>query len=321
MIFAKNLRSILRYISVSEANMEQGNLRVDANISLREKGKKEFGPKVEIKNINSFKMIEKALIYEVERQTEMIENNEKIIQETRGWNDAKGITVTQRAKEEANDYRYFPEPDIPPIVYKDMGINLEELKKELPELPAEKAKRFMKEFGLSHNDANILSGDKDLAIFYENTSNELTEKGIDKVVAAKKSANWILTEFLGRLNEAKLNINDSKVDENKIADLLNFIETGKISGKIAKEIFDEMFKDGKDVQQVIDEKGIKMVEAGEIDKVIDKVLLENPRSIEDFKNGKEAALGFLVGQAMKETRGQADPKTVNEILRNKLSKH
>lgn len=317
-IFAENLRLILRYINVSDANMEQGNMRVDANISLRLKGAKKFGEKVEIKNMNSFKMIEKALIFEVERQKKALENNEKIIQETRGWDDTKGVTISQRTKEEAHDYKYFPEPDVPPIVYKDMDIDLERIKKEMPELPTEKIKRLIEKFNLSPVDANTLVSDKNLALFYENTLSKLHEKGIEIKTAAKKSANWILTELLGKLNEAKLSINESEINEEKIAELLNLIEKGQITGKIAKDIFEEMFKNGKTAKQIINEKDIKMVEVGEIDKIIDKVLLGNPKSVEDFKSGKGQAIGFLVGQVMQATKGQADPKTVNEILRNKL---
>lgn len=322
-IFAENLHSILRYLKVSEANMEQGNLRVDANISLRKKGERELGAKVEIKNMNSFKMIEKALAFEEKRQKEILELNKKVVQETRGWDDAKGKTISQRTKEEAQDYRYFPEPDIPPITVNskqetDNSIDLDKIKVELPELPGEKRKRFEKEYNLSPYDSSVLTSEKELADFFENTVKKLTAQKIEKSQAAKRTANWILTELLGLLNKEKISVQESKITEKNLAELLNMIERGEISGKIAKDVFLEMFESGKKASEIIKRKGIKMVEVSDIEKIIEKVIKENPKSVEDYKKGKTQALGFLVGQVMKLTSGQADPKIANDLLKRRL---
>jgi len=320
-VFAENLRSIVRYLGISSGNMEEGNLRADANISLRLIGQKEFGKKVEIKNINSFKAIEKALIYEVKRQTEVLEEGGKITQETRGWDENKSKTLPQRSKEEAHDYRYFPEPDLPP--FKPDADLISKLKSEMPELPVEKRERFVIEYGLSEYDASLLTADIDMAKFYE--------VGIEKIMAkenkdmvpkesAKKLSNWIVTELLGRLNGKGLSIKNSPVTAEKIADLVALIDEGTISGKIAKTVFDEMFETGKNPEQIIKEKDlVQITDTKAIESVIDEILAANPKSIEDFKAGKMQALGFLVGQVMAKTKGQANPKIVNEILRKKLN--
>ena len=317
-IFAENLHSVLRYLGVSEANMEQGNLRVDANISLRKKGIKELGAKVEVKNMNSFKALERALVYEEERQKELLSLNKKVVQETRGWDDAKGKTILQRTKEEAQDYRYFPEPDIPPLNFKTLGWDIEKIKKELPEMPVERGDRFEKEYQISPYDAEVLTSEKELADFFENTVSKLLKQKIEKSQAAKRIANWMLTEFLGLLNKEKITIKESKITEENLAELLLMIEKGKISGKIAKEIFEETFRTGKPASEIIKAKGIKMISTEEIEKVINKVIKENPKSVEDYKKGKTAALGFLVGQVMRATKGQSYPQIVNDILKKRL---
>jgi len=320
-VFAENLRSIVRYLGISFGNMEEGNLRADANISLRPYGQKEFGKKVEIKNINSFKAIEKALIYEVNRQTEILNEGGKITQETRGWDENKGKTLPQRSKEEAHDYRYFPEPDLPP--FKPDANLIDKLKSEMPELPVEKRERFVSEYGLSEYDASILTADFDMAKFYEVGVEKIMEKENKDLVpkeSAKKLSNWIVTELLGRLNAKGLSIKNSPVTAEKIADLVALIDGGTISGKIAKTVFDEMFETGKDPGQIIKEKGlVQITDTKAIESIIDEVLGSNPKSIEDFKAGKMQALGFLVGQVMARTKGQANPKIVNEILRKKLN--
>lgn len=317
-IFAENLRLILRYLEVSNANMEEGNLRIDANISVRRKKERKLGPKVEIKNINSFKMLEQALIYEEERQKEIIEMNKKVVQETRGWNESKGKTISQRTKEEAQDYRYFPEPDIPPLNFKILGWNLEKIKKELPEMPLERTIRFEKEFNLSHYDASILTSEKEMADFFEKVVENLTKQKIEKSKAGKKAASWILVEFLGLLNKEKITFEKSKITPENLAEMLLMIEKQEISGKIAKDIFVDMFKTGNSASEIINKKGIKMIDNKEIEKVIEKVIKENSKAVADYKKGKEASLGFLVGQVMQKTHGQADPKKVNEILKRKL---
>lgn len=320
-VFTENLHSIVRYLGISDANMEEGNLRCDANISIRKKLKvksKKLGAKVEIKNMNSFKMIERALAYEEERQKELLSLNKKVVQETRGWNDAKGKSISQRSKEESQDYRYFPEPDIPPLNFKQMGWDIEKIKKELPETPVEKSIRFEKEYQLSPYDSSLLTSEKELADFFEKVVEILFKQKIEKSLVGKKTANWILTEFLGLLNKEKIGLTKSKVTAENLAEMLLIAEKGEISGKIAKDVFQEMFKTGKSASEIVKAKGIKMISIEEIEKVIDKIIKDNPKSVGDYKKGKTAALGFLVGQVMKLTSGQADPKVVNELLKKKL---
>ncbi|NIM47106.1 MAG: Asp-tRNA(Asn)/Glu-tRNA(Gln) amidotransferase subunit GatB [Candidatus Aenigmarchaeota archaeon] len=327
-IFMQNLRAILRYLGVSLANMEEGNLRCDANISLRPAGSKTLGAKVEIKNMNSFKALERALEYEAERQTELLESGEKIVQETRGWVEAKQKTVSLRIKEETFDYRYFPEPDIPPITANSQqptanSIDIEKIRAELPELPREKQKRFEKEYGLSSYDAFVLTGELELANFFERTLEKLpqiTEATGKEKKLAKKISNWITSELLARLNKEKIEISKSKVTPQGLAELVDLIDKGEISGKIAKDIFDEMFKTGEFPSKIVKEKGLRQVsDKAALVKIIEKVISENKKTVEDYKKGKEGALMFLVGQVMRATKGQAAPQKVNEILREKLS--
>jgi aspartyl-tRNA(Asn)/glutamyl-tRNA(Gln) amidotransferase subunit B len=322
-IFMQDLRSILRYLGISDANMEQGNLRCDANISLRPEGQKELGKKVEIKNMNSFKMIEKALEYEMKRQTAMLDEGKTIIQETRGWNDAKGITIGQRSKEEANDYRYFPEPDLPPINVKSKNaIDLAEVKTWLPELPKEKRTRFEAEYGLNSAEAELLTSDLELSVYFEKAIEaipEITDNTEIKKAKAKKVAGWIINELLGRLNKFSVQLSQNKVKPDQIADLVEMIDQGEISGKVAKDVFDEMFETGIEPAKIVEEKGFKQVsDTSELDSIIDTVLSENEKSVLDYKAGKQQAFGFLIGQIMAKTKGQANPKLVNEILREKL---
>lgn len=323
-IFMQDLRSILRYLGISDANMEQGNLRCDANISLKPVGQKELGAKVEIKNMNSFKMIEKALGYEVERQTAMLDNGETILQETRGWNDAKNITVSQRSKEEANDYRYFPEPDLPPIDLNSTGaIGLEEIKNLLPELPKEKCRRFCHEYGLSQDDAELLTSDLELARYFEQAVEsvpQITESNEVKREKARKISIWISNELLGRLNKFSVQLSESKVKPEMIGELIDLVDAGKISGKQAKEIFDNMFEKGLAPSAVIEELGLGQIsDTSELAAIIDEVVANNEKSVNDYKEGKQQAFGYLIGQVMARTKGQANPKMVNEILREKLN--
>lgn len=322
-IFMQDLRSILKYLGISDANMEQGNLRCDANISLRPFGQKELGKKVEIKNMNSFKMIEKALEYEVKRQTEMLDNEEVIEQETRGWNDAKSITVSQRSKEEANDYRYFPEPDLPPIDNFKMGaLDIDTIKTWLPELPKEKRMRFIEEYDLNTADAELLTSDLELARYFEQAveaAPEMAESSEAKRETAKKVSGWIINELLGRLNKFSVQLTETKVKSEFIGKLVSLIDDGKISGKVAKDVFDIMFETGQDPELIIEEKGlVQMSDTGELENIILGVMGENQKSVEDFKAGKQQAFGYLIGQVMAKTKGQANPKVVNEILREKL---
>jgi len=315
-VFMQDLRSILRYLGISDANMEQGNLRCDANVSLRLVGQKELGTKVEIKNMNSFKMVERALAYEVERQTEMLESGERIIQETRGWDDAKGITLGQRSKEEANDYRYFPEPDLPPFTAGKIEVNL-------PELPKEKCARFVLEYGLGIVDAKQLTNDLEMAQYFEKAVGALPDKILtadeSKRDAAKKLSNWVVGELIGRLNKFSVQLSETKVTPQHIASLITLIDSGAISGKQAKEVFEKMFETGKNPDEIIATAGLGQISnVDELDKIVAKVIGDNLKSVEDYRAGKRQAFGYLIGQVMTVTHGQANPKMVNEILASKL---
>lgn len=320
-IFAENLRSIVRYLDISFANMEEGNLRADANISLRPIGQVQFGKKVEIKNINSFKAIEKALVYEIKRQTELLDSGEKIIQETRGWDENKGKTISQRSKEQAQDYRYFPEPDLPPFIIDEKMVG--QLKSQMPELPSEKRERFVEEYALTEYDAMILTSDVELARYFEKSVEEIMKIEDQESVplaSVKRLANWIITELLGRLNSRGISIKNTTVASSGLAHLIKLIDCDKISGKIAKVVFEEMFETGKGPKEIIEEKGLAQItDSDDLKKVIEEVVAKNLKSVEDFKSGKVQAFGFLVGQIMKETKGRANPKLVNEILRNLIS--
>lgn len=297
-IFLQELRSIMRYLNISDADMEKGHLRCDANISIAIDD--EEGVPTEIKNINSFRMLERALTYEEKRQKEVLSSNEKIVKETRGWNDQKGETYSQRSKEQAQDYRYFPEPDLPPFEVEKI-FNLDEMKNKLPELPAEKRKKYI-EMGLKAEDAAILVLDKQISAYFEK---------IAQSVDAKLAANWII-------NELKLDGILVITPENMI-ELLNLIENNTISGKIAKDVLVEMTESGKTAQEIVESKGLKQVgDESELNEIIDKIITENPKPFEDLKNGKTQALGFLVGQIMRETKGQADPGKVNKILKERI---
>ncbi len=308
--YLEKLRAILEYVDVSDVKMEQGSLRCDANISLRPVGSFKLGTKTEIKNMNSFKSLLRALEYEIGRQREVLEEGGRIIQETRGWDEEKGITSSMRTKEEADDYRYFPDPNLTPIVLEPAWV--EEIKLSLPELPDAKRERLVGELGLSDYDAGIITGSRDLADFFDQTVALFNEP--------KTVANWIMGEYLRLLNAEGLEVQESKITPAKMASLLENQAAGKISGKIAKVVFEEMFKTGKAAEDIIKEKGLVQIsDTGALGAIIDKVLAANPQSVEDFRAGKEKAIGFLVGQIMKETKGQANPGVVNGLLKQKLT--
>lgn len=303
--FLKELQRVLRYVNTSQADMEKGMMRCDVNVSIRPFGQKEFGTRAEIKNMNSFRMIEKAVNYEIKRQTKEIEAGNKIIQETRGWDDVKNITVSQRGKEDAMDYRYFPEPDLPPMTI--TGAEVDEIAKDLPELPLDKRKRLLEEYALQVNDADTLVCDADLADYFEEVAK--------KSGAPNKAANWILSELLKHLNEDFLTINDCKITADNLAEMIKMVEDGTISGKIAKEILPEMYADGTLATEIVEKKGLKqMSDTGELEEIVQGVLDRNQKIVEDYKGGKDKALGALVGQVMGATKGQANPKMVNEII-------
>ncbi len=311
------LKAILQYVEVSDCDMEKGSLRCDANVSVRPVGQEKLGTKVEIKNLNSFKMVQKAIQYEIERQTEACEAGETIVQETRLWNDTKGTTFSMRSKEEAHDYRYFPEPDLVPFTLSREVV--EEIRKTLPELPLERAKRFIKEFALSEYDAYTLVEDKKLAEYFEAvvTQGQVLKK--EDLSLAKLASNWVLTELLAVLNSKGLGIEHCLVTAKAFAGLLKLIDNGTVSGKTAKDVLGMMFETGKDADSIVKEKGLTQVsDTGLIEKAVEKSIAANPTAVAEFKAGKQKALGALVGAVMKETGGKANPKIVNELLMQKL---
>lgn len=303
------LKAIVQYLNVSDCDMEKGQLRCDANVSIRPLGQEKFGTKTEIKNLNSFKAVQKAIAYEIERHTKELNSGGKISQETRLWNDDKGTTSLMRSKEEAHDYRYFPEPDLVPFTISRAAV--EEVRKTLPELPAQRAARFVKDFGLSDYDAFVLVEDKQLANYFEDA--------VKEKVSAKLVSNWIQSELLALLNAAKKDITQSPVSPKALAGLVALIDNSTISGKIAKDVLPLMFETGKAADAIVKEKGwVQVTDTKLIEEVAERVIKANEKSVNDFKAGKQNALGFLVGQIMKETQGKANPKIVNEILTAKL---
>ncbi|AHZ85717.1 Asp-tRNA(Asn)/Glu-tRNA(Gln) amidotransferase subunit GatB [Bdellovibrio bacteriovorus] len=308
--YARTIRQIVRYLDVCDGNLEEGSLRCDCNVSVRKEGAKQFGTKVEIKNINSFRFVEKAIEYEIERQIDCVERGDKIIQETRLWDPDKNRTFSMRAKEDAQDYRYFPDPDLQPVIVTDSMI--EKYKKELPELPIARAQRFQDDHALPELDATVLTTEKDLADFYEDTAKESKN--------FKASSNWIMTELLRELNSANKNIKDSPIKPAQLGKMIAMIDKGTISGKIAKTIFQEMWASGNDPEVIMKEKGLVQIsDPAAIEKLVDEVLAANAQTVEDHKSGKKKNLfGFFVGAVMKASKGQANPDLVNKILLEKL---
>lgn len=307
--YLRTLRNILRYADVCDGNMEEGSFRCDANISLRLHGAKQFGTKVELKNINSFRFVERAIDYEIDRQADMLDRGEKIVQQTRGWNSIKGITELMREKEQAHDYRYFPDPDLPPLVISKEWQKA--IASKMPELPDVKRERFKKDYSLSDYDAGVLTASRELARYYESVAT--TTKN------PKASANWIANELLGRLNAAGNDIDSSPVSHESMAALIGKIESGEISGKIAKTVFEDMFATGKGPAEIIKEKGFAQIsDTGALEEAIRKVIAANPSQTAEYKAGKVKLLGFFVGQVMKETKGQANPALLNELVKKIL---
>lgn len=307
--YLRALHSILQFGDICDGNMEQGNFRCDANISVRKRGESKFGTKVELKNINSFRFVEKAIEYEIERQIDLVEKGELIRQQTRTWNSSKNITELMREKESAHDYRYFPDPDLSPLVISDAWIK--NIRSQMPEMPSQVLARFQKDYTLSEYDAGVLTATKELASFYEQVAAQSKNP--------KASANWVANELLGRLNAAGKEIMDSPVKAQQLGDLVTRIDQGEISGKIAKTVFEEMFLTGKNPAEIIKEKGLVQIsDTGAIEVAIDKVIAANPSQVADYKAGKVKLLGFFVGQVMKETQGQANPGMVNELVKKKL---
>lgn len=310
-VYLKTLHSLVRYLGICDGNMQEGSFRCDANVSIKPKGSDKLGTRAEIKNVNSFRFVEKAINYEVERQKEILESGGTVVQETRLYDATLDETRSMRTKEEANDYRYFPDPDLLPLHVSQEVIN--EVAKTLPELPSQKRERFKAEFELSDYDANNLVSSKELALYFENTCKTSNAK-------PKLVANWIMGELMAMLNKNNLDITQSPIDEKALAGLLNRIEDNTISGKIAKTVFEAMFDGQGDADTIIEKQGLKQVtDTGAIAKVIEQVLADNPEQLTAYKNGQEKLFGFFVGQVMKASQGKANPQQVNQLLKEKLS--
>ncbi len=302
-------KKIMEYLGVSDCNMEEGSLRCDANISLRPVGQKELGVKTELKNMNSFKAVEKGLEYEVERQREKLEAGEEIVQETRSWDENLNRTISMRGKEEAHDYRYFPEPDLVPLnIDKD---RVKSIQQGLPELPLAKKERFIEDYDLPSYDAGVLTENRELA--------ELFEEGVKTYNNPKEVSNWVMGEYLRLINEEEIEIGKSKITGKLLGEMLKLMDEGTISNKIAKTVFKEMFNTGKEPETIVEEKGLKQIsDEDELGQLVDSIIADNPEAVEDIRNGKDKAIGFMVGQVMKETRGKANPQLVNKMFRDKI---
>ena len=307
--YLKSIHSIIKYLEISDGNMAEGSMRCDANVSVRKKGEEVLGTRTETKNVNSFRFVEKAIEFEIKRQIDLLKSGQEITQETRLYDSNANITRSMRSKEFANDYRYFPEPDLLPVVIEQAFID--GIKDSMPELPQEKKKRFMEEYDLTEYESGILSSDKDLANFFEalvKTTNK-----------PKISGNWVIGELSAFLNKENLNITNSKVDAKNLGNLILRIEDKTISNKMAKEVFEEMWNSSKSPDEIISSKGLKQVtDEKEILALIEKSIEENPKQVEQFKSGKDKLLGFFVGQVMKASQGKANPQRVNELIKKRL---
>lgn len=307
--YVNHVRRSLQWVGASEADMEKGNLRCEANVSVRRVGDEVFGTKVELKNLNSVRFMQRAIEFEVARHIKVLESGGRLTQETRLWDERAGETRVMRSKEEAHDYRYFPEPDLPPLIVS--GEFIEHVKNSLPELPEERRKRFGEQYSLSFSDASQLVADRSLADFYEET--------VKSSGNPRAAANWIRSELLRELEAAGLTAGDSPVKPAQLGKLITLIDEGKISGKQGKDVLVEMFTTGKDAGAIVAEQGLVQVsDTGEIDSLIDEVIAANPDQVAGYRSGKEALLGFFVGQVIKASKGKANPKIVNERLRAKL---
>lgn len=309
--YMQTLKSILEYLEVCDCKMQEGSLRCDVNLSVRPVGQKEFGTRTETKNLNSFKAIHNSIEFEIKRQIEVLENGGKIYQETRRFDDAKGVGYAMRTKEDAHDYRYFPEPDLAPIILSDEYVD--NIKNNLPEMPHIKKERYIKEFGLPEYDAEILTSSLKTANFFEKTNAICNNP--------KAVSNWIMGDMARMLNEKEMEIDESKVTEENLAELIMLMDKGTISSKIAKTVFEDMFETGENAKDIVEKKGlVQMSDEGAIKEICQKIVDANPQSIIDYKAGKDRAIGFLVGQIMKETKGKANPQIVNKLLLEIINK-
>jgi len=306
--YVKKLRSIMRYLGTCDGNMQEGSLRADVNVSVRKEGDKKLGTRCEIKNVNSIKFMQMAIEHEAKRQVELLESGESIVQETRLFDTKKNETRSMRSKEDAHDYRYFPDPDLLPLNL-DKHL-IEKIKKDLPELPDQKKERFVKEYFLSTYEANVLVSEKEVAAFFEE---------VIKTAEKKLATNWIIGDLFASLNEKNISISESPIKAKEMASLINSISSGLISGRAAKEVFEVMKETGSDPVKIIEEKGLKQKsDPKELEALIDKVLEENKDKVSQYKSGKDKLFGFFVGQAMKVSGGTANPQIVNDILKKKL---
>ncbi|MBW2052251.1 MAG: Asp-tRNA(Asn)/Glu-tRNA(Gln) amidotransferase subunit GatB [Deltaproteobacteria bacterium] len=307
--YLKTLRDILVYLEICDGNMEEGSFRCDANISIRPVGQEEFGTRTELKNMNSFRHVARALEYEIRRQQAVIEDGDKVVQETRLWNESKGATESMRGKEESHDYRYFPDPDLTPIIIDKEWIG--QIRKTLPELPAVKRERFIRDYGLPEYSAEILTSSKFMADYFE--------ASLETFNHPKAISNWIQSELMRELKADDTEITHCPVKPDQLGELLKLVEDGKISGKMAKTVFSEMYQTGKDPEKIINEKGLTVVsDTSRLDFIIEEIMNDHAEQVADYQAGKEKLLGFFVGQVMKKTKGQADPKVVNTLLKKKL---
>ena len=307
--YLKALRDILVYLGICSGNMEEGSFRCDANISVRPVGTEKFGTRAELKNMNSFKFVKEAIDYEIRRQVDLIESGGKVIQETRLFDSAKGITASMRSKEEAHDYRYFPDPDLLPIIVTDELIN--QVRSTLPELPIARRERFVSEYGIPSYDAGVLTASRDLADYYEQAVKETGEP--------KLSSNWIMGELLRLLNEDSRDVRDCPISPGGVADIIKMVKGGQISGKMAKEVFEEMYKTGKAAADIVKAKGLTQIsDEGELAKIVEEIVKNNPDNVAKFKAGKTTVMGFFVGEIMKATKGKAHPQVINKLLKEKL---
>ena len=307
--YLRQLRSILRYLDISDGNMEEGSFRCDANVSIRPKGETEFGTRAELKNLNSFKYVEAAIAYEIKRQKAVIADGGKVVQETRLWDSAKNRSHSMRGKEEAHDYRYFPDPDLVPLEIDEAWIDT--VRNTLPELPDARKERFVRDYDLPRYDAEVLTAARELADYFEDCARN--------VKTPKLVSNWVMGTLLGLLNSEGKTIDQSPVSATQLAELITLIETDVISGKIAKTVFDEMVTSGKAPKVIVEEKGlVQVTDASAIESVVDQVISANPSEVEKFKAGNAKLMGFFVGQVMRETKGKANPQMVNQLLKEKL---
>ncbi len=309
--YLKKLRTILRYLGICDGNMEEGSFRCDANISLRPIGSEKFGTKTELKNMNSFRHVQRALAYEIERQAAILDEGGTIVQETRLWDESKGITRSMRGKEEAHDYRYFPDPDLVPVEIDEAWI--EEVRKTLPELPDEKKERFITQYNLRSYDADVLTSSKELADYFEAVVKACNNP--------KLASSWVMSELLGKLHQDKKEITECPIPPERLGELIRLIADGTISGKIGKTVFEEMYDTGRAPSEIVKKKGlVQITDENVLREIAEKILAAHPKEVEQYKAGKEKLLGFFIGQMMKETKGKANPQLANKIFKELLRK-